>query len=113
MTPEQREALEEQAERLRSAVTALMSLSRPTQDRLDRALSLFARTFKYEPTGAALEPYRRIYQAIGDPPVGTMLAVPVETLGAEDTEGLVSALLELYDVVARELAQMLAASEPA
>jgi len=98
------ETLEDQSERLRGAIRALMALQREPQDRLNRALSQFSRVFKYEPTGAALDPYQRIYRAIGDPPVGTTLAVPVGTMSSDDQDDLVAALLELHELVARELA---------
>jgi hypothetical protein len=98
------ETLEDQFERLRGAVRALMALQREPQDRLNRALSQFSRVFKYEPTGAALDPYQRIYRAIGDPPVGTTLSVEVATLSNDDQDDLVAALLELHDLLAQELA---------
>ena len=97
------ETLEDQFERLKGAIRALMALQREPQDRLNRALSQFSRVFKYEPTGAVLEPYQRIYRAIGDPPVGTTLSVPVATLSSGDQDDLVAALLELHDMVANEL----------
>src|SRR5262245_7123610 len=97
------ENLEDQFERLRGAIRALMALQREPQDRLNRALSQFSRVFKYEPTGAALDPYQRIYRAIGDPPVGTTLSVSVGTLSSDEQDDLVAALLELHDVLANEL----------
>lgn len=104
------ETLEEQFERLCGAVRALMALHREPQDRLDRALSHFSRVFKYEPTGEALDPYRRIYRAIGDPPVGTTLSVAIGRMSTEDQDTLVTALLELHDVLARELGAARAAA---
>jgi len=68
------ETLQLQVEQLTTAVTALTSLTRTPQERLDRALSYFTRTFREDPTGHAFALWRRIYKAIGDPPVGTTVA---------------------------------------
>ena len=103
MRADEFEILEEQAERLTGAVRALMALQRPSQDRLDRALSQFSRVFKYEPDGPARATYHRIYRAIGDPPVGTTLSVPVASLTSEDENAIVSALLELHELLHRNL----------
>jgi hypothetical protein len=90
------EALQEQAAQLATAVQALTSLTRTPQERLDRAISYFGRTFRDEPTGPANAPWRRIYEAIGDPPVGTTLAVRIDSLSPEEREAITAALFELH-----------------
>ena len=93
--PPDLETLRLQAEQLTTAVQALTSLTRTPQERLDRALSYFSRTFRDEPVGPAFGPWRRIYKAIGDPPLGTTIAVKVDLLSAEEQETISQALWEL------------------
>ncbi len=78
-----------------TAVAALTSLTRTPQERLDRALSYFTRTFREDPTGHAFALWRRIYKAIGDPPVGTTVAVKVDLLTPEEQETVAQSLCEL------------------
>jgi hypothetical protein len=89
------ETLQLQVEQLTTAVTALTSLTRTPQERLDRALSYFTRTFREDPSGHAFALWRRIYKAIGDPPVGTTVAVKVDLLSPEEQETITQALCEL------------------
>ena len=89
------ETLQLQVEQLTTAVQALTSLTRTPQERLDRALSYFSRTFRDDPVGPAFGPWRRIYKAIGDPPLGTTIAVKIDLLSAEEQETISQALLEL------------------
>lgn len=89
------ETLRYQAEQLTTAVQALSSLSRTPQERLDRALSYFTRTFRDDPVGHAFALWRRIYKAIGDPPLGTTVAVKIDLLSAEEQESIAVALVEL------------------
>ena len=113
---ERLETLEEQVEKLKNAVKALASFQRSPQERLDVALSYFARTFRDPPEGAAADPYRTVYAAIGDPPVGTTVQVRQEALGAEALETLSAALVDLCEIVVRECAELrrlAAAAEPA
>jgi molybdopterin-guanine dinucleotide biosynthesis protein A len=98
------EALEEQAEKLKHAVKALTSFSRPPQQRLDTALSYFVRTFRDPPEGEAATPYAAIYAAIGNPPVGTTLAVAYDTLTADDLESVATAIVDLCDMITRQCA---------
>ena len=93
--PPDLETLQYQAEQLTTAVQALGSLSRTPQERLDRALSYFTRTFRDDPSGHSFALWRRIYKAIGDPPVGTTVAVKVDLLSAEEQETITQALCEL------------------
>ena len=65
------------------------------QERLDRALSYFTRTFRHDPSGHAFALWRRIYKAIGDPPIGTTIAVRVDILTPEECETIGQALCEL------------------
>src|SRR5262252_3626688 len=90
------ETLRFQAEQLATAVQALTSLSRTPQERLDRALSYFTRTFRDDPSGHAFALWRRIYKAIGDPPLGTTVAVKIDLLSAEEQETISQALVELH-----------------
>ncbi len=89
------ETLQFQNEQLTTAVQALTSLTRTPQERLDRALSYFTRTFRDDPTGHAFAIWRRIYKAIGDPPIGTTVAVKIELLTEEERETIATALCEL------------------
>jgi hypothetical protein len=89
------ETLQFQTEQLTTAVQALTSLTRSPQERLDRALSYFTRTFRDDPSGHAFALWRRIYKAIGDPPVGTTVAVKVDLLTDEERETIAQALCEL------------------
>jgi hypothetical protein len=89
------EDLRYQAEQLTTAVQALSSLSRTPQERLDRALSYFTRTFRNDPTGHAFALWRRIYKAIGDPPLGTTVAVKIDILTPEERDTIAEALCEL------------------
>lgn len=91
-------------ERLQGAVLALMSLTRTPQERLDRALSLFRRAFRGEPPpGPALDAFRRVYDAVGDPPYGTPFGADLETLTPEEREQLIAALVELLVHALREV----------
>ena len=89
------ETLRYQTEQLTTAVQALTSLTRTPQERLDRALSYFTRTFRDDPSGHAFALWRRIYKAIGDPPLGTTVAVRIDLLTAEEQETVSQALCEL------------------
>ena len=89
------ETLQFQTEQLTTAVQALTSLTRTPQERLDRALSYFTRTFREDPTGHAFALWRRIYKAIGDPPIGTTVAVKIDLLTDEERETIAQALCEL------------------
>jgi hypothetical protein len=100
------EALEEQAEKLKSAVKALTSFSRSPQQRLDTALSYFVRTFRDPPEGEAATPYGAVYAAIGNPPVGTTVHVLHESLSPEELEIVSTALVDLCDVVLRQCAEV-------
>jgi hypothetical protein len=111
----QLEALEEQAEKLKSAVKALTSFTRSPQQRLDTALSYFVRTFRDPPEGEAAAPYGAVYAAIGNPPVGTTVHVLQDTLSPEELDAVSTALVDLCDVVVRQCAevrQLAAASAP-
>src|SRR5262245_22241602 len=90
------ETLRIQAEQLATAVAALAALTRTPQERLDRALSYFPRTFRDDPTGHAFALWRRIYKAIGDPPIGTTVAVKIDLLTEEERETVAQAIVELY-----------------
>ena len=94
------EALQYQQEQLANAVGALMSLTRTPQERLDRALSYFTRTFRNEPTGHAFTLWRRIYEAIGDPPVGTTIGIRIDLLTAAELDTIATALFELQMEIA-------------
>jgi hypothetical protein len=110
------EALEEQAEKLKNAVKALASLSRPPQQRLDTALSYFVRTFRDPPEGEAARPYEAVYAAIGNPPVGTTLHVVYDALTADELESVATALVDLCEVITRrcvEVRRVPASSMPA
>jgi hypothetical protein len=89
------EDLRYQAEQLTTAVQALTSLTRTPQERLDRALSYFTRTFRNDPTGSAFALWRRIYKAIGDPPLGTTVAVKIDILSPEERDTIAQALCDL------------------
>ena len=95
------ESLQFQQEQLASAVGALMSLTRTPQERLDRALSYFTRTFRNEPTGHAFTLWRRIYVAIGDPPVGTTIGIRIDVLTADELDTIATALFELQAEIAK------------
>ena len=86
-------------EQLTTAVEALAAPDRTPQQRLDRALSYFSRTFRDDPTGPAFGPWRRIYKAIGDPPVGTTIAVKIDLLTPEEQSTITLALTELTEHV--------------
>lgn len=96
------ERLEEEAASLANAVQALASLTRTPQERLDRAMSYFGRTFRDEPAGDALAIYRRIYAALGNPPVGTPIACRLDTLSPQEAQDLPVALCELAAEIARQ-----------
>ena len=89
------ETLQYQVEQLSTAVQALSSLSRTPQERLDRALSYFTRTFRDDPTGHTFALWRRIYKAIGDPPIGTTVAVKIDVLSAEERDTIGQTIVEL------------------
>ena len=84
-------------EQLTTAVEALSAPDRTPQERLDRALSYFSRTFRDDPTGPAFAPWRRIYKAIGDPPIGTTIAVRVELLSEQEQTTISQSLTELLE----------------
>jgi hypothetical protein len=94
-SPPTLETLQFQVEQLTTAVQALTSLTRTPQERLDRALSYFTRTFRDDPSGHAYALWRRIYKAIGDPPLGTTVTVKLDLLTAEEQETITQALCEL------------------
>jgi len=93
------ETLRLQVEQLTTAVEALDAPDRTPQQRLDRALSYFSRTFRDDPTGPAFGPWRRIYKAIGDPPVGTTISVKIDLLTPEEQSTITQALTELAEHV--------------
>ena len=95
------ETLQYQTEQLTTAVQALSSLSRTPQERLDRALSYFTRTFRDDPSGHAFAIWRRIYKAIGDPPIGTTVAVKIDLLTEEERETIAQAICELQAEIQR------------
>ncbi len=95
-----REVLEEQHAMLQQAVQALAALDRTPQERVDRALSYFGRTFKDEPTGDALVHWKRIYEILGNPPVGTPIVCRLPTLSADEQRDLPVALCELAAAIA-------------
>ncbi len=101
MTPAA-ERLADEAATLAQAVQAIASLTRTPQERVDRALSYFGRTFKDDPTGAALDHYRRIYAILGNPPVGTPIACRLDTLTPQEQQDLPVALCELAAEIARQ-----------
>jgi hypothetical protein len=101
MPAESLEALRHAVDHMQYAVQALMVLTRTPQERLDRALAAFARGFRDEPDGPARAPYRRIYEAIGNPPYGTTMAVRLEILTADEQNALVESLFALYEEMAR------------
>jgi hypothetical protein len=78
------EMLEEQVEKLRNAVDILTAGPYPPQERLDRALSYYVRTFREPPEGEARSHYESVYEAIGDPPVGTTIHVVYEQLSDDE-----------------------------
>ena len=84
-------------EQLTTAVEALSAPDRTPQERLDRALSYFSRTFRDDPTGPAFSPWRRIYKAIGDPPIGTTIAVRIELLSEKEQTTISESLTELLE----------------
>jgi hypothetical protein len=105
------EALQERAERLKNAVDALVNLNRSPQERLDRALAYFIRAFRGEPPeGVMRDCYRTIYEAIGDPPVGTTIHADLDTMSADERDALSSALLTLSLEVARQCCDLEAAA---
>src|SRR3954467_7356254 len=106
------ETLRLQAEQLTTAVEALSAPDRTPQERLDRALSYFSRTFREDPTGPAFAPWRRIYKAIGDPPIGTTIAVKIDLLSAQEQTTISQSLLELAEQIQKtcEEAERTAAS---
>ena len=91
------ETLRLQVEQLTTAVEALADPERTPQQRLDRALSDFSRTFRDDPTGPAFAPWRRIYKAIGDPPVGTTIAVKIDLLTPAEHDTITQSLAELAE----------------
>jgi hypothetical protein len=84
-------------EQLTTAVEALSAPDRTPQERLDRALSYFSRTFRDDPVGPAFAPWRRIYKAIGDPPIGTTIAVRLELLSEQEQTTISQSLTELLE----------------
>jgi len=97
--PADLETLQFQLEQLSTAVQALTSLTRTPQERLDRALSYFTRTFREDPSGHLFALWRRIYKAIGDPPIGTTVAVKIELLSPEEQDTIVQSLCELQSEI--------------
>ena len=97
--PADLETLQFQLEQLSTAVQALTSLTRTPQERLDRALSYFTRTFREDPSGPLFALWRRIYKAIGDPPIGTTVAVKIELLSPEEQDTIVQSLFELQSEI--------------
>ncbi len=91
------ETLRTQVEQLTTAVEALSAPDRTPQERLDRALSYFSRTFREDPIGPAFAPWRRIYKAIGDPPIGTTIAVKIDLLTPEEQTTISQSLAELTE----------------
>lgn len=91
------ETLRLQLEQLTTAVESLSAPDRTPQERLDRALSYFSRTFRDDPTGPAFAPWRRIYKAIGDPPIGTTIAVKIDLLTPEEQSTISQSLAELTE----------------
>ena len=98
-----REVLEEQHAMLQQAVQALAALERTPQERIDRAMSYFGRTFRDEPTGDALVHWQRIYAILGNPPVGTPIVCRLQTLTPDEQRDLPVALCELAAVIAQTL----------
>ena len=84
-------------EQLTTAVEALSAPDRTPQERLDRALSYFSRTYRDDPTGPAFAPWRRIYKAIGDPPIGTTIAVRIDLLSEQEQTTISQSLAELLE----------------
>jgi hypothetical protein len=94
---------EDRLERVTGAVAAMAALDRTPQERVDRALSLFKRAFRGEPEpGPVRDAFRRVYEAVGDPPYGTPMAVSIEALRPEEREALAVALVDLLLAVVRE-----------
>ena len=96
------ERLEDEAAMLAQSVQALASLTRSPQERLDRALSYFGRTFRDDPTGPALTHYRRLYAILGNPPIGTPIACRLDTLTAAEQDELPVVLCELAAEIVRQ-----------
>jgi len=84
-------------EQLTTAVEALAAPDRTPQERLDRALSYFTRTFREDPSGHAFALWRRIYKAIGDPPIGTTIAMRIELLTEKEQTTISESLIELLE----------------
>ena len=99
------ERLAEESATLHQAVQALASLTRSAQERLDRALSNFARTFRDDPEDAALPLYRRIYAILGNPPIGTPIACRLDTLSPGEQDELPVALCALAAEIAEQAAR--------
>ena len=99
------EQLQERVDRLRAAVEGLASLGRTPQQRLDRALSAFLRAYPGDaPDGVQGEQFRALFAALGDPPFGTTISMPIETLKPEELEAIAAAMLSCYDDACRVLA---------
>lgn len=96
------ERLDEEAATLAQAVQALSSLTRTPQERVDRALAYFGRTFRDDPEGDALPLYRRIYAILGNPPIGTPIACRLDTLTAAEHDELPITLCTLAAELARQ-----------
>jgi hypothetical protein len=108
------EGLEEQVEKLKNAVRTLTASDHPPQERLDRALSYFVRTFREPPSGDALPHFTAVYTAIGNPPIGTTLHVRYEHLTDAERQAIETALVELQRIMAGryEAARLSAGSAP-
>jgi hypothetical protein len=96
-------------EKLKNAVRALTVGDHPPQERFDRALSYFVRTFREPPEGDALPHFTAVYATIGNPPIGTTLHVRYEQLTDAERQAIETALVELqrimtgrFEVVSRE-----------
>lgn len=100
------EQLQERAERLRAAVEGLVALARTPQQRLDRALSAYLRAYPGDaPEGRQGELFRALFAALGDPPFGTTIALPVDTLRQDELETIAASILGCYDEATRELSE--------
>jgi hypothetical protein len=93
------EELEEQVEKLKNAVRALTVGDHPPQERLDRSLSFFVRTFREPPEGDALPHFTAVYTAIGNPPIGTTLHVRYDQLSDAERQAIETALVELQRIM--------------
>ncbi len=99
------EQLGDRVERLRAAVDGLAALGRTPQQRLDRALSAFLRSYPGDaPDGRQGELFRALFAALGDPPFGTTIALPIDRLRPDELETIAASILGCYDDATRALA---------